>query len=36
VLAGVIAALHLAAAAAIGLLARGDRRLTGPARTMPA
>jgi hypothetical protein len=36
VLAGVVAALHLAAAAAIGLLARGDGRLTGTAGTMPA
>jgi hypothetical protein len=36
VLAGVVAALHLAAATAIGLLARGDRRPTGPVDAMPA
>src|SRR5204863_8393808 len=36
VFAGVVAALHLGAATAIGLLARGDRRLPGPAGTMPA
>ena len=36
VLAGVVAALHLGAATAIGLLARGDGRLTGPGGTMPA
>src|SRR2546423_5047434 len=36
VLAGVVAALHLAAAAAIGLLSRGDGRLAGTAGTMPA
>jgi hypothetical protein len=36
VLAGVVAALHLAAAAGTALLARGDTPLTGPAGTMPA
>ena len=36
VLAGVVAALHLAAAAATALLARGDTQLTGRAGTMPA
>jgi hypothetical protein len=36
VLAGVVATLHLAAAAVTALLARGDQRLTGPAGTMPA
>jgi hypothetical protein len=36
VLAGVVAVLHLAAAAVIGLLARADAQPTGPAGTMPA
>ena len=36
VLAGVVAVLHLAAAVAIALLARRDRKLTGAAGTMPA
>jgi len=36
VLAGIVAALHLAAAGAIGLLARRDGRVPGPAGTMPA
>jgi hypothetical protein len=36
VLAGLVAALHLAAALLIAALARDDRPLTGPVGTMPA